>query len=107
MTGCTVSSYGVPSMQQLIIEFTSASCGVSSGALFAVHLNTTVGGTNAAHYFAPFMPTQVPTAGLGAGFTTGQETRIYADPSTTVGAGLDITSGTLASCFITISGRLV
>jgi len=98
--GSPAASFTVPSNQRLVIEMISADC-VTDGA---AELDTTVGGILGAHYIS-----------TGGGL---QNTRLYADPNTSVtyrGATTFFRSGTggtpqrlyvSPSCFVTVSGYL-
>jgi hypothetical protein len=105
-------TYTVPSDRRLVIEFVSGSCSTigSSGAgslnglnSLTLQLETTAGGTNVASHIFP------PAIFLGQ-ISLAHQTRIYADPGTTVeffmGAAVGPSPFSI-DCTITISGYTI
>lgn len=113
LCGTTPHSYSVPNNSRLVIEFVSGTCppaGTSlptglnvTGAL----LQTVAGGTAATHLFA--VSPGLSIGGLN-GVAVSQQTRIYADPGTTVTLSADVgglgVSGSM-TCTLAISGHTV
>jgi hypothetical protein len=97
--------FNVPSDRRLVIEFVSGNCTtVGSIQAFSVGTASTAGGFGAFHLldlvFAPFSNTILRVS---------QQTRIYADPGSTVSVALSGTfgAGASATCTLVYSGHTV
>jgi hypothetical protein len=112
--GCP-TTYQVPAANRLIIEFTSGQCslsgstGLSSAYVDGPDLDATTGGVIVVNSVAPFFTVQSISGNTVASVSWAQQTKIYADPSSTVyfnmfGSGAS--QGGNVSCQETISGRL-
>ena len=100
-------SAAVPSTHRLVIEYVSGGCSVTPGVItfVRIHLGTTAGGTSASHVFP------LTKDALDAGqLETALQTRIYADPGSTVGLGMTASAGPgdgFVLCVVTLSGHTV
>jgi hypothetical protein len=95
------NSFAVPAGKQLVIEYVSASGSVPSGESLMYSVTT-----GSVQHFIP--ATQQALDLYRVFFIAGQQTRIYAEPGTTVIVGVLRTgSGGDASANISISGSLV
>jgi hypothetical protein len=95
----------VPADKRLVIEYVSASCGTAnlSGTLPFLSLLTSVGGTSAGHVFVPQAVGSTTNSKL---YAVAQQTRLYADPGSSVSA-LASGVGSTAGCFVSFSGYLL
>ena len=96
-----VGTFKVPAGKELVIEYVSASGSVPAGESMTYSV-----ATGSVQHFIPAVQ-QVPDSYLTI-FVAGQQTRLYADPGTTVTLGVIRTGGGgTASATISISGTLV
>ncbi len=80
--GSFSDSYTVPHGKRLVIEYIGGHCGIApETTYYELAVETTVGG-NLGHYGIPCMPAAGDSNSPNR--TAGQQTRIYADPDTTV-----------------------
>ncbi len=98
---CGPLSYSVPNDRQAVIENVSAVAQTPGSATnFLWALTTTAGGVSANHAFAP---SQTATGT----WVVSAQTRLYADPGTSVALGaFFIGEGTFTCQFVSISGFL-
>jgi len=98
--------FQVPANKRLVIEYVSYICQYSAAALpsiGAVGLATTVNGVHATHWI-PHDSSEGQNVGVTHRCVTGRQTRIYADPSTSVSLQ---TFGDIGQPEISISGSLI
>ena len=103
-------SFAVPAGQRAVVEYVSVECLQLNLASLRIHLNTIVNGVSAS-YNIPLKPAFGQFSD-GSQFLDGaQQTRIYADPGSTIGTSSSASSiGTLPGserCTIIISGYMV
>lgn len=97
------SDFDVPTTDQLVIEYVSASCtSPTTSIVTSVSITTRVGGVLVAHRVPVQFQGATSTANL---YAAGLVTRLYADSGTTVEVNSAATSG--GSCLIQISGHFV
>lgn len=106
-------SFTVGSNQHLIIEYVSAFCVLNGGTngnadVNLLDLTVVTGGVSVFHAFGPFFQGQLASTGQTLYFQVAQQTRLYADPSSTVlAAGVfgQANDGSLI-CRVSLSGRM-
>jgi hypothetical protein len=95
-------TYTVPSNRTFIIEQVTGFCILESTETVAdVNLNVVTAGVQVDHLLLGFKP-----EGPGFRFRLSDDTRIYADPGSTITVGID-TGGDDRFCRLAFSGRLV
>ncbi len=114
--GCGINLYTVPQGKRLVIEYASVSTCSLPGQIAVMSLLTTVGGSTTSHFVPSTPPAPSPGSNaIGCNGVTpssissfGQQLRIYADPSSTIGVEVDRDSNVgNASYTVTMSGYLV
>jgi hypothetical protein len=99
---------GAPSarVQRLVIEYYSAQCQFSNAADGGLNLEVTTAGSDNFYYIGPLSLDS--TNLLTNPYKSNQQTRIYADPGTTVylNSGSGVGPGSI-TCTVTVSGYLV
>jgi hypothetical protein len=101
---------GTPStaVQRLVIEYYSAQCQFFNAADGGLNLEVTTAGSDNFYYIGPLsLDTSVPGVSQPNPYKYNQQTRIYADPGTTVylNSGSGVGPGSI-TCTVTVSGYL-